>query len=244
MKRANISLSVRKVIRHPFTVTNPITLFLTFQVWKESANIGCGQAISKGPKGGTFTVCNYDPPGNYENEEIDNVFPAVGGNYYDFKQESRYKSKKLKIQYTHDGHTSSTHTFANGQYSSGHNSNAFSWAANTQNHANTGSNGYNYGSQSTSGYQTPAPVTTDFTSKWSSFRPHTTSTGSTSKWSNSWSKPTTSWSSNWNSNYNYGSSQPKSTYTSSYSAPKTSNSFSSYRPNFKMSFGNSYNSLW
>lgn len=134
------------------TVTFTHPLFIHCQVWKESSRIGCGQAISKGPKGGTFTVCNYDPPGNYENEELDNVSPATGGQYYDFAQESRYKSKKLKIQYTQDGHSSSTHTFSNGQYSS---------KQNQYKHSYSNSHSNNFGSQ----FQT--------FNKWSNFRPHT-----------------------------------------------------------------------
>lgn len=46
-------------------------------VWKDTRRIGCGQAISKGKVGGTFTVCNYDPPGNYLNEELENVKPIL-----------------------------------------------------------------------------------------------------------------------------------------------------------------------
>ena len=46
---------------------------------KGSKRIGCGQAISKGSKGGTFTVCNYDPPGNWKGEELQNVSPPVSG---------------------------------------------------------------------------------------------------------------------------------------------------------------------
>ena len=49
------------------------------KVWKGSKRIGCGQAISKGSKGGTFTVCNYDPPGNWKGEELQNVSPPVSG---------------------------------------------------------------------------------------------------------------------------------------------------------------------
>ena len=49
------------------------------KVWKNSRRIGCGQAISKGRKGGTFTVCNYDPPGNWKGEELQNVSPPLNG---------------------------------------------------------------------------------------------------------------------------------------------------------------------
>lgn len=48
-------------------------------VWKSSRRIGCGQAISKGKSGGTYTVCNYDPPGNWKNEETANVSPPING---------------------------------------------------------------------------------------------------------------------------------------------------------------------
>lgn len=34
-------------------------------IWTGSTKVGCGQAASLGKKGGVYTVCNYDPPGNY-----------------------------------------------------------------------------------------------------------------------------------------------------------------------------------
>lgn len=36
-------------------------------VWKSSVKLGCGKA--KCNSGGTFVVCNYDPPGNYVNQK-------------------------------------------------------------------------------------------------------------------------------------------------------------------------------
>lgn len=30
-------------------------------VWKASRRFGCGQALSRGPRGGVHTVCYYDP---------------------------------------------------------------------------------------------------------------------------------------------------------------------------------------
>lgn len=40
-------------------------------VWKGSHEIGCGSAKSK--RGGTYVVCNYSPPGNYEGQYPGNV---------------------------------------------------------------------------------------------------------------------------------------------------------------------------
>lgn len=40
-------------------------------VWKESTELGCGSAKSK--RGGTYLVCNYNPPGNYEGQFKENV---------------------------------------------------------------------------------------------------------------------------------------------------------------------------
>lgn len=45
----------------------------TQMVWKATKRFGCGQAVSKGTRGGTYTVCYYDPPGNVFGEEKDNV---------------------------------------------------------------------------------------------------------------------------------------------------------------------------
>ncbi|KAJ4896970.1 Pathogenesis-related protein 1 [Raphanus sativus] len=36
-------------------------------VWRSSVKLGCGKA--RCDNGGTFIVCNYDPPGNYVNEK-------------------------------------------------------------------------------------------------------------------------------------------------------------------------------
>lgn len=58
---------------------NPRNGHFSQMVWKNSRRIGCGQAISKGRKGGTFTVCNYDPPGNWKGEELQNVSPPLNG---------------------------------------------------------------------------------------------------------------------------------------------------------------------
>ncbi|XP_054158873.1 Golgi-associated plant pathogenesis-related protein 1-like [Oppia nitens] len=49
----------------------------TQMVWRDTRKIGCGRAVSSGPLGGTYTVCNYDPPGNYIGEELENVKPAL-----------------------------------------------------------------------------------------------------------------------------------------------------------------------
>ncbi|RWS29653.1 hypothetical protein B4U80_05541, partial [Leptotrombidium deliense] len=42
-------------------------------VWKNTKRIGCATVISKGPKGGAFTVCVYHPPGNIESTINENV---------------------------------------------------------------------------------------------------------------------------------------------------------------------------
>ncbi len=49
-------------------------------VWAGSTEIGCGKAKSK--RGGTFIVCNYNPPGNYQGRFPKNVLPqkSTGGN--------------------------------------------------------------------------------------------------------------------------------------------------------------------
>ena len=44
-------------------------------MWASSDRFGCGQAVSEGPKGGTWTVCLYDEPGNEEGEAKNNVNP-------------------------------------------------------------------------------------------------------------------------------------------------------------------------
>lgn len=43
-------------------------------VWKGSTEIGCGQA--RDARGGTYVVCNYNPPGNYSGRFPANVTPA------------------------------------------------------------------------------------------------------------------------------------------------------------------------
>ncbi|KAJ6222585.1 hypothetical protein RDWZM_001130 [Blomia tropicalis] len=128
---------------------NPRNGHFTQMVWKDSHRIGCAQAVSKGANGGTYTVCNYDPPGNFENEERENVSPAIGGQYYDFGQDSRYKQKKIKIYSTTNGHHTTTHTFQNGKYHA-HNDHYIP---------------INYGSQTVNQFPTYK--------KWYNFRPHT-----------------------------------------------------------------------
>ncbi len=41
-------------------------------VWKSSLRVGCAQAYSKNSKK-LYTVCSYDPPGNYVAEDKENV---------------------------------------------------------------------------------------------------------------------------------------------------------------------------
>lgn len=41
-------------------------------VWRGSQRFGCGQSFSRGPKGGTYTVCFYDPTVN-SGGELENV---------------------------------------------------------------------------------------------------------------------------------------------------------------------------
>lgn len=40
-------------------------------VWKGSKEIGCG--VAKSRRGGTYVVCNYNPPGNYQGRFPENV---------------------------------------------------------------------------------------------------------------------------------------------------------------------------
>ncbi|HTR88106.1 MAG TPA: CAP family protein [Reyranella sp.] len=42
-------------------------------VWRGSNYIGCGRARTQ--SGGTYVVCNYDPPGNFEGRYRANVLP-------------------------------------------------------------------------------------------------------------------------------------------------------------------------
>lgn len=44
-------------------------------VWKRTRRFGCGQAVSRGGKGGTYTVCYYDPTA-VAGKEKDNVLPT------------------------------------------------------------------------------------------------------------------------------------------------------------------------
>ncbi|KAI2802877.1 hypothetical protein BLOT_006999 [Blomia tropicalis] len=83
------------------------------------------------------------------NEERENVSPAIGGQYYDFGQDSRYKQKKIKIYSTTNGHHTTTHTFQNGKYHA-HNDHYIP---------------INYGSQTVNQFPTYK--------KWYNFRPHT-----------------------------------------------------------------------
>lgn len=46
-------------------------------LWNSTVRFGCGQAASKGSKGGTWTVCYYDPSGNTPGEEKINVFKST-----------------------------------------------------------------------------------------------------------------------------------------------------------------------
>lgn len=48
-------------------------------VWKNNKRYGCGQALSRGSKGGMYTVCYYHP-GVVEGEEKENVQNVVSGN--------------------------------------------------------------------------------------------------------------------------------------------------------------------
>ena len=43
-------------------------------VWKGTTEIGCGQA--RDAKGGTYVVCNYNPPGNFTGRFPENVMKA------------------------------------------------------------------------------------------------------------------------------------------------------------------------
>lgn len=45
-------------------------------VWKDSKEIGCG--VAKSRRGGTYVVCNYNPPGNYQGRFPTNVTKPTG----------------------------------------------------------------------------------------------------------------------------------------------------------------------
>jgi hypothetical protein len=52
-------------------------------VWKETTEIGCGFATGCGKDGRSLAnvwVCQYNPPGNYQNRFAENVFPPDSGN--------------------------------------------------------------------------------------------------------------------------------------------------------------------
>ncbi|CEF69906.1 CAP domain-containing protein [Strongyloides ratti] len=51
---------------------NGATGHFTQIVWKSTKYVGCGVAASKG--NGVFVVCQYYPPGNYDNKFLKNVF--------------------------------------------------------------------------------------------------------------------------------------------------------------------------
>ncbi|KAF7493649.1 Pathogenesis-related protein 1 [Sarcoptes scabiei] len=68
-----------KIYNYQHPKINPQNGHFTQMIWRSSRRIGCGQAISKGRNGGTYTVCNYDPPGNWKNEELQNVSPPLDG---------------------------------------------------------------------------------------------------------------------------------------------------------------------
>lgn len=53
---------------------SPETKDFSQMVWNSTRRFGCGQAVSQGARGGTYTVCYYDPPGNIEGQEKANVF--------------------------------------------------------------------------------------------------------------------------------------------------------------------------
>lgn len=53
--------------------------------WNATRRFGCGQAVSRGKIGGTYTVCYYDPPMQY-GSEAQNVFSA------DYEDESTGQS--------------------------------------------------------------------------------------------------------------------------------------------------------
>jgi hypothetical protein len=63
-------------------------------VWKESQQLGCGQAASRGSNGGTYTVCFYDPPGNIDGHERENVNPPMPLPRQSVKERSGCKAKE------------------------------------------------------------------------------------------------------------------------------------------------------
>lgn len=73
-------------------------------VWRSTTQFGCGQAMSGGTRGGTYTVCMYDPAGNIDGEEGENVRPAFTGDYDFFSgvisQEGSGSAEPLPAEYT------------------------------------------------------------------------------------------------------------------------------------------------
>lgn len=54
-------------------IFEPATGHFTQMVWKDTKKVGCAFTPSKGPRGGIYLTCNYDPPGNWVGEFVDNV---------------------------------------------------------------------------------------------------------------------------------------------------------------------------
>lgn len=61
-------------------------------VWRQTYKLGCGRAVSHGKVGGTYIVCNYDPPGNILEEEEENIWPPEDV----LEAEKRNKKDKVK----------------------------------------------------------------------------------------------------------------------------------------------------
>ncbi|KID74505.1 Protein PRY2 [Metarhizium brunneum] len=61
-------------------------------VWKGTENVGCGQKSCSGL--GVYVVCNYDPPGNYNNDYQNNVLKQTKGSDTDVYQAGKQPDKE------------------------------------------------------------------------------------------------------------------------------------------------------
>ncbi|KAH0596636.1 hypothetical protein MHUMG1_05754 [Metarhizium humberi] len=66
-------------------------------VWKGTTTVGCGQTWCDGTTGnikGLFVVCNYNPPGNYNNDYKNNVLKQTKGSPSDVYQAGKQPDKE------------------------------------------------------------------------------------------------------------------------------------------------------
>lgn len=77
--------------KHGFSMK---TGHFTQVVWKDSTEVGCGRA--KSSRGGTYVVCNYNPPGNYLGRFPENVPPVQTSNNNKNTDEFDYIGERKK----------------------------------------------------------------------------------------------------------------------------------------------------